>query len=101
MPIIQRVAQAGWEPIPRASTSADSIWVEQWGRDPAQGLYLTVMNMNDTEQSQLLNISLQNAASCRVVSLLSGQTLGHAPSVPLKLAPQAVDALHIEPPPSR
>ena len=97
MPIISRVAQAGWEPITNAAASADGVWIERWGRDPSKGLYFTVMNTTDSEQSCQVKIDLENAAGYRVTSLLTGQAIGQAPSIQLKLAAHAVEVLGVEP----
>ncbi|MHB8971608.1 MAG: hypothetical protein ACYC3X_18585 [Pirellulaceae bacterium] len=97
MPIIRQIAQAGWEPITHATTSADGIWVERWGSEPSKGLYMTVMNTTDTQQSQQVNVELKDATGCRVVSLLTGQAIGEMPSVQLQLMAHAVEALRIEP----
>lgn len=56
MPIIRRVAEAGWEPITLARSDSEDVWVERWGRMPASGLYFTVMNVRDRAVSARITV---------------------------------------------
>ncbi|HOW70877.1 MAG TPA: hypothetical protein PKY77_09775 [Phycisphaerae bacterium] len=96
MPVIRRVAQAGWEPVTHAAASNEAVWVERWGREPSKGLYFTLMNTTETEQQCRLSINLKEAAGCRAVSLLNGEAIGEVSTGRLKLAAHAVDALVLE-----
>ena len=44
VPLVQRIAQAGWQPVSHARASDDRIYLERYG-DPAQGaVYLAALN---------------------------------------------------------
>jgi len=44
IPVIKKIAQAGWEPITHARSSNPGIWVERWGDGNQGKVYLTVFN---------------------------------------------------------
>ncbi len=53
MPLCQRVAQAGWQPITMATSDNDRVYVERFGEN-----LLTVLNDSDQEQSVTLRVQL-------------------------------------------
>jgi hypothetical protein len=71
--------------------------VERWGSDPSKGVFLTVMNTTDSEQSCQVSFDQKDTVGCRVTSLPTGKVMGQAPDVQLKLAGHGVEALRVEP----
>lgn len=50
LPVIKRVAEAGWQPVTDATCANPSLLIERFGPDASGAVYLTVMN--DSEQAQ-------------------------------------------------
>ncbi|MHC4562721.1 MAG: hypothetical protein ACYS8X_08125 [Planctomycetota bacterium] len=50
MPIIKRVAEAGWEPITHATTNNDAVYVERFGPNEDGHVYLTLLNTSSDPQ---------------------------------------------------
>jgi hypothetical protein len=67
VPLCQRVAEAGWEPITLARSSDEHVYVERFGTR-----YLTVFN--DSPQPRTATIRLEGKAPESSRELLSGQT---------------------------
>ncbi len=97
LPIIKRVAEAGWEPVTQASCRPDDVWLERWGTDPATGLYFTAMNTSDGNQQASIGIALDEARDHGVIALFSGGAVGRAQDVTLDMAPGAVEVLQVRP----
>jgi len=55
MPVMQRIAAAGWQPVPHAR--AKGLWVERFGRKPGR-LYFAVRNLGKTARKSNLSIDL-------------------------------------------
>ncbi|MGB9625737.1 MAG: hypothetical protein ACPMAQ_12845, partial [Phycisphaerae bacterium] len=96
MPIIRRVAEAGWEPITMAQTDAEDVWVERWGANPKTGLYFTVMSTAKEPRRASLAIELKEAADQPVRSLLGSPLTKTASGIALDLAPGAVEVLAVD-----
>lgn len=47
IPLIQKIAAAGWEPITHASSDSESLGIERFGRAGAKTIYLTVLNKSE------------------------------------------------------
>jgi hypothetical protein len=64
IPVIQRLAAAGWEPVTLARARDDRVWVERFGR-PADGtVFLTVFNPAEENQATVelqLDAALQTS----------------------------------------
>ncbi len=63
LPIIQEVAEAGWQPITHTQSNQESIWIERFGPSKEGIIYLTVMNaVTDSKEYTLAgeNILEQN-----------------------------------------
>jgi hypothetical protein len=73
VPICKAVAQAGWEPITRASSSDDRVYVERFGRVEKGPLYLTVFNDSDTRRTAEISVEFPPPQSLR--DLVSGAIL--------------------------
>jgi hypothetical protein len=50
LPIIKQVAEAGWQPATKVTCRNSEVWVERFGPDPQQAIYVTLLN--DTAQPQ-------------------------------------------------
>jgi hypothetical protein len=68
VPLCKLVAEAGWEPITRAHSSHEHVYVERFGQR-----YLTVFN--DSSQQRTVTIRLEGKAPASSRELLSGREL--------------------------
>ena len=76
IPLVRRVAEAGWQPVTGARTDNDAMRVERFGPSPAGEVYLTLFNNSDRAQTGRLNIELAVAGRPRMaINLVSGQVL--------------------------
>ncbi len=57
IPIVKRVAEAGWEPLTHARSSNAKVYVERFGPDRAGNVYLTVLN--DSAETEKATITVQ------------------------------------------
>ncbi len=52
IPLIKKIAEAGWEPITYAGTDNDRIYIERFGPDKERNVYFTILNdSNETLKS--------------------------------------------------
>jgi len=68
MPLIKRLAEAGWEPVTHAATDNPAIYVERFGPDADGNVYFTLLNDSPSEQRARLSISADELA------IAAGQT---------------------------
>lgn len=68
VPLCQRVAEAGWEPITQARSSDDHVYVERFG-----SRYLTVFN--DSPQRRTTTIALDGLQATAARELVSGKAV--------------------------
>src|SRR5262249_26893037 len=59
LPLIKRVAEAGWHPLTHANSDNPAILIERFGPAPDGSVYLTFFN--DTAQPQSGVVSLLNS----------------------------------------
>lgn len=97
MPLMQEMGNAGWEPVPWATTEGSPLWVERYG--PGQGgrTYFAVRNPSDTPQSTALAVEVSGFgrpvnADVRVLDALSGKPLEYRRSVSKLAIPISVAA---------
>jgi hypothetical protein len=57
IPLIRRVAEAGWEPITDAETDSDAVYVERFGPDADGPVFFTLLNDSFEDRSVRLSIS--------------------------------------------
>ncbi len=59
IPVIRTLSRVGWEPIPhaRVTEGGDGVYVERYGDDLADGLYLTLFN--DSRQASTFGLSIE------------------------------------------
>jgi hypothetical protein len=91
LPIIKRVAQAGWQPVTAAECAGAHLLLERFGPDPSGSTYITVFNDTTQSQSGLLRADASTGtlpSLSKGVELLSGERI----SLPCqaRLAPQEV-----------
>lgn len=60
IPLIKRVAEAGWRPVQHARCSNPALLIERFGAAPENGIYLTLFN--DTGEAQRGPVSIEFAA---------------------------------------
>jgi len=100
LPVIKRVAEAGWQPLTAATCDNSRIQVERFGPDPSGVVYFTVFNDTETDQKGTLQFEaaqLPPSGFSNLVEVLSGKELGPASSLDLVLAPQKVQVLKASP----
>jgi hypothetical protein len=78
IPMIKRIAEAGWEPITYALTDRDVVYVERFGPGADGNVYFTVLNNSSETQEVRVNImrtelSLENQKATE--DLVSGESI--------------------------
>lgn len=68
IPLVKRVAQAGWQPITRARCDDEHVYVERFG-----DRYLTVLNDSPTQRTATITIEGPAPSACR--ELVTGRSL--------------------------
>jgi hypothetical protein len=102
LPVIRRVAEAGWQPVTAAACDNPAIWVERFGADPDGVRYYTLYTDSTQAQSGVLSEEPGAGSSTNFVAteLLSGAVpprLGSGWRV--ELTPQAAAVVRLEPGP--
>jgi hypothetical protein len=102
LPVIRRVAEAGWQPVTAAACDNPAIWVERFGADPDGVRYYTLYTDSTQAQSGVLSDEPGAGSSTNFVAteLLSGAVpprLGSGWRV--ELTPQAAAVVRLEPGP--
>ncbi|NOY80988.1 MAG: hypothetical protein GXP31_08280 [Kiritimatiellaeota bacterium] len=72
IPVIRRIAEAGWEPIPWAEADDAAVWIERFGGGRPDA-YLTVFNSGESHRSVTLRVNtprLLGPGAVRVTQLL-------------------------------
>ena len=90
IPLCRLVAQAGWEPITRATTSDSRVYIERFGEQ-----LFTVFNSSDTLQAVTVHLEDTPIATCR--ELVHDRTLTVSnSSVSLEIGPEQVAVIAVE-----
>jgi hypothetical protein len=101
LPLIKRVAEAGWQPVTEARCDNPSIFLERFGPDAGGAVYFTVMN--ESARLQRGGVTISSSAlklGGRVVlqEMVSGRPLGLAGRrIPVTLGPQETWAVQVTP----
>ncbi len=66
LPLCQRVAEAGWEPLTAATSSDPAVHVERFGEQ-----YFTVFN--DSDQQREVTVAFSNGSATSYHELISGR----------------------------
>lgn len=67
LPVAQKIAAAGWEPLTHATTGNDKVYIERWGR--GNDIYFTLFNDSDTQQQYTLQIEAKGLGLKQVKGL--------------------------------
>ena len=113
MPIVKKVAQAGWEPEPSAKTNDPKLYVERFGAFPTarvatnplregNTVYLTLFNDSDETKDYEIALSpafVQLVANSTVTEELSGDPaqISMGAFVKGSIEPQDVKVFKFEP----
>jgi len=78
IPLIKRIAEAGWQPITEARCDNASIYLERFGPDASGAIYFTLLN--DTAQPQsgevtINTVALKLTGQLKATELIAGKTL--------------------------
>ncbi len=103
IPVIKALAAAGWEPITYARADHESVYVERFGTDAGQGIYVTLFNDSQDVADYSLSIdgdSLGLAGRVELLDVLTGsaQVLsvdGAVPAIEGELESQDVRVLKL------
>ena len=100
IPIVERINQAGWQPVTYASTGSGKVYVERWG-----DRYLTVFNDSDQTKEITLTVDSKSVRSkpngSSLTELLSGKSLPGIKkagmiTVPLSIGSEACMVVDLE-----
>jgi hypothetical protein len=100
LPLVKRVAEAGWRPVTSASCDNRSILVERFGPDAKGTVYLTLLNDTTSDQTGTVRaetgrLGLGKPAPAR--ELVSGTRLAPGTAWKVTLAPQAAEVIELAP----
>jgi hypothetical protein len=73
VPLIRRVASAGWHPVPLAEPDNDRILAERFGPDASGVAYVTLLNERDTEEETAVRLLADGVSE--VTDILAGKAL--------------------------
>jgi hypothetical protein len=92
VPLCRRIAEAGWQPVTQATTSAEDVYLERFG-----DRYLTVYN--DGQEPRDIEITLSVAVGHEPRDLLGHRCVNRAGKLVVpELAPGDVAVLDLAPP---
>jgi hypothetical protein len=92
VPLVKRVAEAGWQPVTRVASSDPKVIVERWGKR-----YLTVFNDSDKRRTAVLTLE-GLAAPPRCRDLVRGRDVDWTGGTArITLAPEDVALLDLAP----
>jgi len=96
IPIIKKVAEAGWEPITYAKTNNDKVYIERFGS--TDDIYFTLLNNSNTEQKVDVVIMYKDLGLEKketITDIISGESInvtvdGDSIILKLKMSPEQV-----------
>ena len=98
LPLVRRVAQAGWQPVTLAACDNDSIWVERFGPDADGAVYFTLFNDTPQRQTGALRAdtsTLRMTGPLGAQELVSGVTLDDPAAWQVNLGPQEARVIRL------
>jgi len=98
LPLIRRVAEAGWQPVPHAACDNERIWVERFGPDAQGAIYFTLFNDTPEPQTGALRPdlpALRLTGPLDAQELVSGTTLGQGTAWRVSLGPQEAEVIRV------
>lgn len=69
LPVIKKIAKAGWEPMTFARSSNEDIFIERYGKDYTEALYFTVHNNTDFSQKGTISIKKKENGLTKKLSI--------------------------------
>jgi len=100
LPLVRRVAEAGWQPVPHAACDNDRIWVERFGPDADGAVYLTLYNDTGERQAGGLRAdapALRASGPFSARELVSGAALDGGTAWQVSLGPQEAQVMRLTP----
>jgi hypothetical protein len=73
IPVVRQVAEAGWQPLTKASSDNANIWLERFG--DGNEIYLTLRNDAETVQTARITLAAELKAGTSVAGVLPASTL--------------------------
>ncbi len=58
VPVMRQFTEAGWEPITHARSSDPEVWLERWGADAQEPIYLTAYNSGDEQSDVTISVAV-------------------------------------------
>jgi hypothetical protein len=103
IPMIKKIAEAGWEPLTHAVINNSAVYVERFGPDAEGNIYFTFMNDSpEIQEAQITIMSkeLRLAVPGTVEDMISGESVetserGGQLRVKLKMLPEQVRAISL------
>ena len=103
IPLIKRIAEAGWQPIPHAASDDPLIYLERFGPDAGGDVYLTLFNGSDAPREARVQVDVKPlglAAPEAVEDLLGGDRMparrtDHGLALAVRLDPERVRVLRL------
>lgn len=99
LPLIKRVAEAGWQPVTAATCDNRNIWVERFGPDANGAVYFTVFNGTMSPQAAKLQVEREILRLPKAITewdLLRGAAMsGKSQPLEISLAPQETTVLEV------
>lgn len=98
IPVIKRVAEAGWQPVTHARLTNPELYLERFGPDANGNLYFTILNDSRAEQKAELKIDA-DALDSHIIGELQEMLTGAAlkPPFTLVLQPDQVRVIQVNP----
>ena len=102
IPMIKKIAEAGWEPVTYAVTDKDAVYVERFGPDGDGNVYFTLLN--DSSETLETNVTIMSselklANTENVEDLISGESIKLVSNgniiLTVKMAPEQVRLFRI------
>ncbi|SPE53252.1 hypothetical protein SBV1_170028 [Verrucomicrobia bacterium] len=100
LPLIKRIAEAGWQPITNARCDNEKVFVERFGPNPADEAFLTLFNDSETHQRTRLDLDLAGLGFNGMVTareMISGKILDAKGDLEIELEPQQAEAIELKP----
>src|SRR5262249_13561682 len=100
LPLIKRVAEAGWQPVTWAECDNARIFVERFGPDRSGTLFITLFNGADTRQDGKVSFDSATAGlgdPVRARDLISGRPMDGAGAWSVGLEPQEAKVFEVVP----
>ena len=98
LPVIKRVAEAGWQPLTKATCDTPNILLERFGPGADGAVFITLLNDTAERQQGIVKIDLASlglSGPAKARDLLSGEPLQRLLQWPVTLDPQDSTAIEI------